>query len=193
MDGLEEHLRHAGVSSTHATRYLQQVRTFRAQLHLAFAPADAARILVALELMVELHLDQAPRPDGTPYIEHPLAVASQVLEAMVHKDSDVVVAALLHDAVEDQTATLAQQVRERRAREGKVAAQLALDAIEESTQSTRVRRIISGLTNPDFDILLEQRGMKKSTGNGGQAAYTTARNDCMPSMCMMLFVTPTSR
>lgn len=176
MESLEEHLRHTGVSSTPYTRYLQQVRTFRAQLQTAFAPADVGRILDALELMVELHLDQAPRPDGTPYIEHPLAVASQVLEAMTYKDSDVVVAALLHDAVEDQMAKLVQKVTTRQAREGEAEAQLALDAIEESTQSTRVRSIISGLTNPDFDMLLEQRGMKKSTDNKGQAAYTTARN-----------------
>ncbi len=176
MESLEKHLRHAGVSSTHATRYLQQVRTFRAQLQSAFAPADAARILDALELMVELHLDQAPRPDGTPYIEHPLAVASQVLEAMAHKDSDVVVAALLHDAVEDQSDRLAQQVRERPAREGKAAAQLALDAIEERTQSARVRSMISGLTNPDFDALLEQRGIQERMGDAGQAAFIAARN-----------------
>src|SRR5258708_16132237 len=91
MESLEEHLRRAGVSGTPYTRYLQQVRTFRAQLQTAFAPADVGRILDALELMVELHLDQAPRPDGTPYIEHPLAVASQVLEAMASKDSDMVV------------------------------------------------------------------------------------------------------
>jgi hypothetical protein len=65
MDRLAEQLHHAGVSSAHVTRYLQQVRTFRAQLQTAFAPADAARILAALELMVELHLEQAPRPDGT--------------------------------------------------------------------------------------------------------------------------------
>ncbi len=157
-------------------RYLQQVRTFRAQLQTAFAPADAARILAALELMVELHLDQAPRPDGTPYIEHPLALACQVLEAMVHKDPDVVVAALLHDAVEDQTARLAQQMGERPAREGKAAVQLALDAIEERTQSARVRNMISGLTNPDFDMLLEQRGIQKRMGDAGQAAFSTARN-----------------
>jgi len=176
MESFEEHLRHAGVSSAHATRYLQQVRTFRAQLQTAFAPADAARILDALELMVELHLDQAPRPDGTPYIEHPLAVASQVLEAMAHKDPEVVMAALLHDAVEDQTARLAQKVRERPAREGKAAAQLALDAIEERTQSARVRSMISGLTNPDFDMLLEQRGIQKRTVDAGQAAFIAARN-----------------
>ena len=67
MESLEEHLHHAGVSSTHATRYLQQVRTFRAQLQTAFAPADAVRILAALELMVELHLDQAAGPEA---LEH---------------------------------------------------------------------------------------------------------------------------
>ena len=176
MDRLEEHLRHAGVSSTYATRYLQQVRTFRAQLQSAFAPADAARILDALELMVELHLEQAPRPDGTPYIEHPLAVASQVLDAMAHKDPDVVVAALLHDAVEDQPTRLAHKVRERPARAGKAVAQLALDAIEERTRSARVRSLISGLTNPDFDTLVEQQGTEKRTGGAGQAALTAARN-----------------
>lgn len=176
MDRLEVQLRHAGVSSTDATRYLQQVRTFRAQLQSAFAPADGARILAALELMVELHLEQAPRPDGTPYIEHPLAVTSQVLEAMADIDPEVVVAALLHDAVEDRSARLAQQVRERPARVGKAAAELARDAIEERTQSARVRSLISGLTNPDFDMLVEQRGIQQGTGEAGQAALIAARN-----------------
>ena len=176
MESLVEHLRHAGVSRAQATRYLQQVRTFRAQLQIAFAPADVGRVLDALELMVELHLEQAPRPDGTPYIEHPLAVASQVLEAMAHKDPDVVVAALLHDAVEDQTARLAQKVRERTASEGKAEAQLALDAIEERTRSVRVRSMITGLTNPDFEILLEQKGLPKRTADTGQAAFIAARN-----------------
>jgi hypothetical protein len=92
MVSIDERLRRIGVSGTHYTRYLQQVHTFREQLHTAFAPADAGRILDALQLMIELHIDQAPRPDGTAYIEHPLAVASQVLEAMVQQDPDVVVA-----------------------------------------------------------------------------------------------------
>lgn len=176
MDRLAEQLHHAGLSSIQVTRFLQQVRAFRAQLQTAFAPADAARTLAALELMVELHLEQAPRPDGTPYIEHPLAVASQVLEAMAHKDPEVVVAALLHDAVEDQSARLAQQVRERPARAGKAAAELALDAIEERTRSARVRSLIAGLTNPDFDMLVEQRGIQQGTDEAGQAALIAARN-----------------
>lgn len=176
MDGLEEHLRHAGIARTVTARYLQQVLAFRAQVYLAFALADARRILDALELMVELHLDQAPRPDGTLYIEHPLAVASQVLDAMARKDPEVVVAALLHDAVEDQTARLAQKVKDRPTGEGKAAAELALDAIEEQTQSARIRGMISDLTNPDFDTLLEHRGIQKGTGDAEQAVYSAARN-----------------
>jgi (p)ppGpp synthase/HD superfamily hydrolase len=176
MDRLAEQLHHAGLSSIQVTRFLQQVRAFRAQLQTAFAPADAARTLAALELMVELHLEQAPRPDGTPYIEHPLAVASQVLDAMADKDPEVVVAALLHDAVEDQPARLAQHVRERLTSAGRAAAELALDAIEERTLSARVRRMISGLTNPDFDTLLEQRGIQQGTGEAGQAALLAARH-----------------
>ena len=92
--------------------------------------------------MVELHSNQAPRPDGTPYIEHPLAVASQVLEAMAQKDPDLVVAALLHDAVEDQTAKLVQKVVQTQVGERETEEQLALDVIACRTQSSRIKAII---------------------------------------------------
>src|SRR5579859_2651470 len=157
MKNIAERLQNSSASGTHATSYLQQVSIFQQYVYTAFAPADAGRILAALELMVELHIDQAPRPDGTLYIEHPLAVASQVLEAMAQKNADLVVAALLHDAVEDQATKLVQRVPQRHAGEGETEEQLALDVIEWVTQSNRVRCIISGLTNPDFDRMLEQR------------------------------------
>ena len=176
MESVKEQLRQAGVSSTQATRFLRHVRTFQAQLQISFATADVNRIFDALELMVKLHGKQKARPDGTPYIEHPLAVASQVLEAMANKDPDVVVAALLHDAVEDQADQLMHHVSVSPAREGEEKTQLALDAIEERTQSARVRRLISGLTNPDFDTLLEQQGIQARTDDAGQAAYFAARN-----------------
>lgn len=40
----------------------------------------------------------------TPYINHLLEVASLVAEAAHCKDPDLVIAALLHDAIEDQEA-----------------------------------------------------------------------------------------
>ncbi len=176
MESIEERLRNSGASGTHATRYLQQVSAFQEQVHTAFAPADAGRIFDTLELMVELHIDQVLRPDGTLYIEHPLAVTSQVLEAMAQKETDLVVAALLHDAVEDQMAKLVQKVPQRQVGEGRTEEQLALDAVEWITQSSRVRSIVSGLTNPDFDKIAEQKGVKKGTDDEEQAAYIIARN-----------------
>lgn len=176
MEGLEEQLRNADISNEYAGYFLKQVQTFRAQLNSAFAFPDVERILNALELMIELHLDQAPRPDGTPYIEHPLDVASQVLEAMAQKDPDVVVAALLHDAVEDQPALLAQKAKRRPSGAEKTASELALDAIEELTQSARVREMISGLTNPDFAALVKQKGILKGTDDAEKAIYLAAKN-----------------
>ena len=176
MEDLEEQLRNAAIPDEYTAHFLEQVQTFRAQLNLAFTFQDVERILYALELMVELHLSQATRPDGTPYIEHPLDVASQVFEAMAQKDSDVVVAALLHDAVEDQPDLLAQKVKRRPSEVKKTASELALDAIEELTQSARVREIISGLTNPDFAALLKQKGIQKGTDDAEQATYLEAKN-----------------
>jgi len=99
MDHFAAQLRQAGASETEMIGYLQRAQTFCTQVQCAFAPGHASEVIAALELMVELHVDQARRPDGTLYIEHPLAVASQVLNAMVFLDREVVIAAILHDTV----------------------------------------------------------------------------------------------
>src|SRR5262245_45901159 len=54
----------------------------------------------ALLFATELHRNQLRKGTRTPYITHLLAVASLVGEQT--DDEDVVIAALLHDAVEDQ-------------------------------------------------------------------------------------------
>jgi len=41
----------------------------------------------------------------------------------------------------------------------------------------RVRSIVSGLTNPDFALLLAKRGMEKGTGDRERAAYSAAKNE----------------
>lgn len=169
MEHFAAQLRQAMVSDGEMARCLQQARAFHAQIQQTFAPGDAAGIFAARTLMVELHIDQARRPDGTLYIEHPLAVASQVCDAMAYKDPVVVVAALLHDAVEDQAAKLV-----RREESGQARTRLALDVIEAYTQSARVRRIVAGVTNPDFDALLAQRGI---VARDNRDAYLRARNE----------------
>lgn len=54
----------------------------------------------ALLLAVRLHATQVRKGNGTPYVAHLLGVASLVME--FGGDEDLAIAALLHDAVEDQ-------------------------------------------------------------------------------------------
>ena len=60
--------------------------------------ADISKISAAFELARDAHKDQK-RISGTPYISHPLAVASNVADMQM--DVDSICAALLHDVVED--------------------------------------------------------------------------------------------
>ena len=66
------------------------------------------RYSAALEYANELHRDQRRKGTGAPYLSHLLSVSALVLE--YGGDEDEAIAALLHDAVEDQggEATLAQ-------------------------------------------------------------------------------------
>ena len=60
----------------------------------------------AYELLVEKHAGQRQKVNGRPYVEHPIAVASDVSKAGL--GSEIVAAALLHDIVEDSETTAAE-------------------------------------------------------------------------------------
>lgn len=60
----------------------------------------SARLGDALALAVQLHRDQSRKGTSIPYVSHLMAVAALVMED--GGDEDGVIAALLHDAVEDQ-------------------------------------------------------------------------------------------
>ena len=64
------------------------------------ANINPARITEALEFAVNLHKDQLRKGSQVPYLAHLLSVTALVLEA--GGDTDQTIAALLHDAVEDQ-------------------------------------------------------------------------------------------
>ena len=66
----------------------------------------------ALIYAAHLHAGQVRKADGTPYIAHLLSVAALVLED--GGDEDEAIAALLHDAVEDQGGDAARQEIRRR-------------------------------------------------------------------------------
>ncbi len=98
----------------------------------------------AVTLMIDLHVDQADRPDGSPYINHPLDVAIQVVEDLRCNRRDVIIAALLHDSVEDQAERLG----------GTHAAALATIA---DRFGERVSELVGHLTNPDFAEMASKR------------------------------------
>ena len=65
--------------------------------------ANFQQIRQAYELAREMHGTQM-RKDGSPFITHPLAVAQIVAEEL-HLDSESIIAALLHDTIEDTSVT----------------------------------------------------------------------------------------
>ena len=66
----------------------------------SYAPFLSRRFDLALQLASGLHHDQCRKGSSIPYIAHLLNVCALVLEA--GGDEDQAIAALLHDAVEDQ-------------------------------------------------------------------------------------------
>jgi (p)ppGpp synthase/HD superfamily hydrolase len=76
-------------------------------LHAKWARPLGTRFDEAMVLAATLHRDQLRKASGVPYVAHLLAVASLVLEE--GGSEDMAIAALLHDAAEDQggEATLA--------------------------------------------------------------------------------------
>ena len=61
-------------------------------------PADIEQVRKAYRFADEAHLGQM-RSSGEPYITHPIAVAAQCAEWKL--DAQALMAALLHDAIED--------------------------------------------------------------------------------------------
>lgn len=73
---------------------------------------DTARLLDAASFAADRHRDQRRKDvDATPYINHPLDVARILGEAGVD-DVEVLMAAILHDTIED-TDTTAEELTER--------------------------------------------------------------------------------
>jgi guanosine-3',5'-bis(diphosphate) 3'-pyrophosphohydrolase len=74
-----------------------------------YPPAERARILAAARWARALHEDQR-RASGDPYVIHPLNVASILVDLSL--DPDAVIAALLHDVLEDTDARRADLRKE---------------------------------------------------------------------------------
>ena len=81
----------------------QLVSAFLSKIRKNYNDEDYDKIRQAAEFANEMHADQK-RKSGEPYIIHPLAVA-ETLAMQLNMDCDTVCAGLLHDVIEDTSAT----------------------------------------------------------------------------------------
>ncbi|MFB9235857.1 HD domain-containing protein [Plantactinospora siamensis] len=108
-----------------------------------FEPGARRRLTAALELAAELH--RADRRVREPYLNHLLRVAIRLMHHYQVRDVDVIVAGLLHDAVEDHPAELAGVVPA-----GTAPRDAALAALA-NRFGDRVARLVAAVTNPEYD------------------------------------------
>jgi hypothetical protein len=101
-----------------------------------FPASDQLRLTAALELAAHLHRDD--RRTREPYLNHLLRVAIRIMSHYGVTDIDVIVAALLHDAVEDHPDELG----------GDTEAALAELA---RRFNPRVADLVRAVTNPEYD------------------------------------------
>jgi (p)ppGpp synthase/HD superfamily hydrolase len=110
----------------------------------SFAPAERVRLTEALELAAKLHAED--RRVREPYLNHLLRVAIRIVRYYRVRDVDVLVAALLHDAVEDHPAELAGLDRGTHT-------ELTDAAVAELARrfNPRVAELVRAVTNPEYD------------------------------------------
>jgi HD domain len=117
----------------------------------SFGEQDQRRLNRALELATRLHAGD--RREREPYVNHLLRVAIRIMSHYGVRDTDVICAALLHDAVEDHPAELAASVPgqpgaiEHDAAGDDQAAALAALAAQ---FGTRVAELVAAVTNPPY-------------------------------------------
>jgi hypothetical protein len=110
----------------------------------------------AINLSWDLHRDQNPRPDGFPYLIHVFSVTNRLMTEYGIKDLELIIAALLHDSVEDQSQKLANMATDY-PRFGEIASKeiverdKALYYISKKFGS-RVANIVEKLSNPEPEI-----------------------------------------
>ena len=79
------------------------ISAFLNKIKKGYSEEDYEKIRKAAEYANQMHADQK-RKSGEPYIIHPLAVA-ETLALQLNMDADTVCAGLLHDVIEDTSAT----------------------------------------------------------------------------------------
>lgn len=133
----------------------KEISKFRESIKSKFSKQDFKKISKTLDLMLYLHCEQEDRMDGNPYIIHPLEVASDLVNKYETIAVDLVIAALLHDSVEDQSQRIVEKLS------GEAAEELNAEELQNKAfdnigkkYGKRVTDVVKGMTNPNFAKVL---------------------------------------
>jgi (p)ppGpp synthase/HD superfamily hydrolase len=85
-------------SAAKTSEEIAELLAFFSEKLSTYRPEEKERILAAADWALKLHGEQK-RASGDPYIVHPLNVASILVD--IQMDAQAVIAALLHDVLED--------------------------------------------------------------------------------------------
>ena len=124
-------------SGTLGQRRLQAIEGNPMERTREAVPAGIAKVLAAAEFAAFKHREQRRKGvRGSPYINHPLAVASTLATEAGVDDVDVLAAAILHDTIEDTDTTEAELERAF----GRAVAWIVAEVTDEKTQSKALRK-----------------------------------------------------
>ncbi|MCH8882481.1 MAG: HD domain-containing protein [SAR324 cluster bacterium] len=102
-----------------------------------------AHLLAGLRFAAEKHRDDRRKgPIGAPYINHPIAVAEQLADVGLEDDWELLVAAVLHDVIEDTDATS----EELEAQFGTRVKDIVLEVSDDKSLQWRERKRVVGET-----------------------------------------------
>ena len=129
------------------------------------------QVLSALSVAATAHEGQT-RPDGTAYVHHPIRVALSVAIKFEVTDPALLMAALLHDTVEDKAKELIVALGGDPSSSAGIQ-QEAFACIRRSF-GTRTAKVVERLTNPDFDELArlaQEQGDARDTASIKRELY----------------------
>ncbi len=102
---------------------------------------ETLQLLRAVRFAAEKHRDHRRKGEtAAPYINHPIAVAMQLAEAEFEANTELLIAAILHDVVEDTETTFGEV----RSRFGQRVASIVAEVTDDKTldEKTRKRRVV---------------------------------------------------
>ena len=114
---------------------------------------ETLRLMKALSFAADKHRFQRRKDtEETPYINHPINVALTLLEKGDEHNNDLLVAAILHDTIED-TQTTSQEIEEQF---GKTVLDLVLEVTDDKNLSKEERKQLQVLHAPHKSALAKK-------------------------------------